>query len=52
MSAAFQVLTPFCNRIFETLDAISGHTLKHLAAGAAGFWILRMLEKRQPTEAP
>jgi len=27
---------------------ISGHTLKHLTVGAAGFWILRMLQKRQP----
>jgi hypothetical protein len=44
-------------KIFETADrgilsldrsAISGHTLKHLAAGAAGFWILKMLRKRQP----
>jgi len=44
-------------KIFETADrqifsidqhTISGHTLKHLAAGAAGFWILRMLQKRQP----
>jgi hypothetical protein len=36
-------------RIFS-LDqhTISGHTLKHLAAGAAGFWILLMLQKRQP----
>ena len=42
---------------FETEDrgifsidqhTISGHTLKHLAAGAAGFWILRMLQKRRP----
>jgi hypothetical protein len=41
-------------KVFETLDrqsftlgqhAISGHTLKHLAAGIAGFWILRMLQK-------
>jgi hypothetical protein len=44
-------------KIFETADRqifsldhhlISGHTLKHMAAGAAGFWILGMLEKRQP----
>jgi hypothetical protein len=44
-------------KIFETADrqifsldqhAISGHTLKHLAAGAAGLWILRMLQKRRP----
>jgi hypothetical protein len=42
-------------KVFETLDrqrftlgqhTISGHTLKHLAAGAAG-----MLQKRQPTQA-
>jgi hypothetical protein len=46
-------------KIFETADrqifsldqhTISGHTLKHLAAGAAGFWILRMLHKREPIQ--
>jgi hypothetical protein len=46
-------------KIFETADrgifsldrhTISGHTLKHLAAGTAGFWILRMLQKRQPIQ--
>jgi len=46
-------------KIFETADrgifsldrhTISGHTLKHLAAGAAGFWILRMIKKRQPIQ--
>lgn len=46
-------------KVFETADrqifsldqhTISGHTLKHLAAGAAGFWILRMLQKRQPVQ--
>lgn len=44
-------------KVFETTDrqifsltqhAVSGHTLKHLAAGAAGLWIVRMLLKRQP----
>lgn len=44
-------------KVFETADrqifsltqhSISGHTLKHLAAGSAGLWILRMLQKRQP----
>jgi hypothetical protein len=43
-------------KIFETADrqiyslghVISGHTLKHLAAAAAGFWILRMLRLREP----
>jgi hypothetical protein len=44
-------------KIFESRDrqifsldqhTVSGHTLKHLAAGAAGFWILMMLRKREP----
>ena len=43
-------------KVFETCDrqiysltknAVSGHTLKHLAAGVAGVWILRMLQKRK-----
>jgi len=33
--------------IFELGHVVSGHTLKHLAAAAAGYWILRMLVKRQ-----
>ena len=33
--------------IFELGRLVSGHTLKHLAAAAAGYWILRMLLKRQ-----
>lgn len=46
-------------KIFETEDrqifsldqhTISGHTLKHLAAGAAGFWILMMLQRRRPIQ--
>ena len=43
-------------KIFETFDrkiyllghVVSGHTLKHLAAAAAGYWILRMLQNREP----
>ena len=44
-------------KVFEIADrqifsltqyTVSGHTLKHLAAGASGFWIVRMLKKRQP----
>jgi hypothetical protein len=43
-------------KIFETTDRqiyslghiISGHTLKHIAAAAAGYWILRMLRLREP----
>lgn len=34
--------------IFSLGHVVSGHTLKHLAAAAAGYWILRMLQKRQP----
>lgn len=42
-------------KILETEDRavyslghiVSGHTLKHLAAAAAGFWIVRMLLKRK-----
>jgi hypothetical protein len=34
--------------IFAVGHIVSGHTLKHLAAAAAGYWILRMLQKRQP----
>jgi hypothetical protein len=46
-------------KIFETEDkqifaldqhTVSGHTLKHLAAGVAGFFILRMLQKRHPIQ--
>ena len=45
-------------KVFETADRqilafgniASGHTLKHLAAGAAGLWILRMLQLRRPAE--
>ncbi len=35
-------------RIFEIGHIISGHTLKHLAAAGAGYWILRMLQRRKP----
>jgi hypothetical protein len=27
---------------------LSGHTLKHLAAAMAGYWMLRMLRRREP----
>jgi hypothetical protein len=36
------------HQIFSIGHLISGHTLKHLAAGFAGFWILRMVQMRQP----
>jgi hypothetical protein len=38
--------------IFSVGHTISGHTLKHLAAAAAGYWILRMLQRRKPISCP
>ncbi|HYM76629.1 MAG TPA: alkaline phytoceramidase [Candidatus Dormibacteraeota bacterium] len=36
-----------CDRqVFALGHLVSGHTLKHLAAATAGYWILRMLMKR------
>jgi len=37
--------------IFAASHAASGHTMKHLAAGAAGYFVLRMLQKREPLRA-
>jgi hypothetical protein len=39
------------HQIFSFGHIVSGHTLKHLAAGVAGYWILRMLQKRQPIQS-
>jgi hypothetical protein len=39
-------------RIFSLGHVVSGHTLKHLAAAAAGYWILRMLHRRQSLPTP
>ena len=35
--------------ILNTAKLLSGHTLKHLIAAVAVFWLLRMLSKRTPT---
>jgi hypothetical protein len=35
-------------QIFSLGHIMSGHTIKHLSAAAAGYWILRMLQKREP----
>jgi hypothetical protein len=49
--AGFYMLAKICEtfdrQIFSVGHVVSGHTLKHLAAGAAGYWILRMLQKRK-----
>ena len=38
-------------KIFEFTHFVSGHTLKHLAATLAAYWILYMLTKRTPLAA-
>jgi hypothetical protein len=45
LAKAFEFLD---EQIFEVVRIVSGHTLKHLAAAAAGYWILRMLQRRRP----
>jgi hypothetical protein len=49
--ALAKVFEYFDRAIFMALHVVSGHTLKHLAAAAAGYCILRMIEKRQPVAA-
>src|SRR5262249_42789133 len=34
-------------QIFSVGHIVSGHTLKHLAAASAGYWILRMVKKKR-----
>jgi nicotinamide riboside transporter PnuC len=47
--ALAKVLETYDKQIFAALGHIvSGHTLKHLAAAGAGYWILRMLQRRRP----
>ena len=46
--ALAKVLEYFDKPIFAALHIVSGHTLKHLAAAAAGYFILRMVQKRHP----
>lgn len=46
-----KVLEFFDKPIFAALGVVSGHTLKHLAAAAAGYCILRMVQKRESLSA-
>ena len=46
--AVAKALELFDRQIFVALHVVSGHTLKHVAAAAAGFCILRMLQQRKP----
>jgi hypothetical protein len=45
-----KILEALDRPIFELGHIVSGHTLKHLAAAGAGYWILRMLQKRRPLD--
>jgi hypothetical protein len=49
--ALAKVLELLDKPIFAALHFVSGHTLKHLAAAAAGYCILQMVRKRQPVPA-
>jgi hypothetical protein len=45
--ALAKLLELFDKPVFQAVRVVSGHTLKHLAAAAAGYWLLRMLQQRQ-----
>jgi hypothetical protein len=47
--ALAKILESLDRPIFAATKFVSGHTLKHLAAAAAGYWILRMLQMRRST---
>jgi hypothetical protein len=46
-----KLLETFDRQVFSALGGtLSGHTLKHLAAATAGYWIVRMVQHRQVTD--
>ena len=45
---AAKLLETFDSQIYDLGHVVSGHTLKHLAAAAAGYFIVLMLERRSP----
>ena len=47
-----KVLETFDSAVYHALGGtVSGHSLKHLAAALAGYYVLRMLELRRPVES-
>jgi hypothetical protein len=42
----------FDKPVFNVGHIVSGHSLKHLAAAGAGYWLLRMLWMRRPVDDP
>lgn len=49
--AAAKVFEAYDGQILRTTGFIGGHAIKHLAAAFSVWWLLRMLEKRGPTNA-
>jgi len=49
--ALAKILEESDRQVFALGRVVSGHTLKHLAAAAAGYWILRMLKMRKTMSA-
>jgi hypothetical protein len=50
-SSSFYALAKLLDeQIYSVGTFVSGHTLKHLAAAAASFAILRLMQTRQPIE--
>jgi hypothetical protein len=46
-----KILEESDQQVFAIGHIVGGHTLKHLAAAAAGYWILRMLQQRDVLRA-
>jgi hypothetical protein len=44
--ALAKILEEADRQVFAIGGLVSGHTLKHMAAAAAGYWVLRMLRRR------
>jgi hypothetical protein len=45
LAKAFEIAD---QKIYDLGNLVSGHTVKHLVAAAAAYWILRMLRRRTP----
>jgi len=45
-----KILELFDHQIYAVGRIVSGHTLKHLSAGVACYWVLRLLKLRRPTQ--
>ncbi len=48
MFVAAKLLETFDFQVFAATRQVSGHALKHIIAGIACYWILRMLQMRRP----